>query len=712
MQFEIYKKVKKGRRGEGFKFVFILICFLFSINSFSQFKVDAGKDTSYCVSAWFKPMILGADVRIENGTPPYTFAWEYYQKISEKFIITSSDYLNDTTLQSPLIINYLSWPEWRKFILHVNDANGNYAKDSIYIRLSLFAYLTGGQQTRFYIEKGDSILLNFNNTGIGGGIAPLTYHWQPKTFLSNPDSLITWCKPDSSIQYEVVAIDSCGCLSESVLVYDIRVLPDTVVYKPEFAPIGAEWYYNYRESMDGPETGYYLLKSIKDTTIDSKVCRILSHTLMNSKGLSMNKGESILYEDVKENRIYRYLFGNFYLLYDFTKTTGDTIIIKEPYSETQYDSIVTVVDSVGIETVAENIQLKVLYVRSDVGRKYDFQGKIVEKIGNLQYLYPFDQLVCDGGCPLPLRCYNDDQISFVSHEPYAMQVPCDYIYPERKNEFAPIGAEWYYNYEPDVTLDEGYQKITVLRDTIIGNQSCRFLQVRNIGYSYFYQNYYDYEAGIIILYEKDNIVYYYKNNQFYVLYDFAAKAGDSYNSISYMPNCSQTYKVGIDSVTFVEVDEQLLKNFHVTLNDSFQTNYIEKIGYNEYCLPQFGLGCEILTGPHYPGPLRCYSDGDIGVYSTNIVSNCDYITSSIKNKIFNDLKVFPNPADTYITISNPSKIKIKKIELIDFSGRIVQMWDATESTGNTLNIQHISPGIYLLKAETEDGIKTEKLVIQ
>src|SRR5690606_6965366 len=133
---------------------------------------------------------------------------------------------------------------------------------------------------------------------------------------------------------------------------------------------------------------------------------------------------------------------------------------------------------------------------------------------------------------------------------------------------------------------------------------------------------------------------------------------------------------------------------------------------NEYLLPQFGFGCEVLTGPHYPGPLRCYSDDDIGIYSTNIVSNCDYITSSTENNIFNVLKFFPNPAESYVTISNPSNSKITKIELIDFSGRIVQMWNATECAGNTLNIQNISPGIYLIKAETDKGVKTEKLVVQ
>jgi len=84
--------------------------------------------------------------------------------------------------------------------------------------------------------------------------------------------------------------------------------------------------------------------------------------------------------------------------------------------------------------------------------------------------------------------------------------------------------------------------------------------------------------------------------------------------------------------------------------------------------------------------------------------------SDIKTR--NELLIFPNPADTYITISNPSNIQIKKIELFDFSGRIVQMWDATEWTRNSLNIQHISPGVYLLKAETDAGVKTEKLVVQ
>ena len=206
------------------------------------------------------------------------------------------------------------------------------------------------------------------------------------------------------------------------------VLSLTVYSQVEFAPIGAEWYYNYREGIQGPETGYYLLKSVKDTIIDSKECKLLSHMLVNSKRDVLDKGQSILYEDVTENKIYRYLFNSFYLLYDFTKVAGDTIIIKEPYAETQYDSILIVVDSVGVEIISDSIQLKTWNVKVIQDFKYYFGGKIVERIGNLSFLFPVNQLDCDGGCPMPIRCYNDDQFNFVLHELNGLQVSCDYVY--------------------------------------------------------------------------------------------------------------------------------------------------------------------------------------------------------------------------------------------------------------------------------------------
>lgn len=497
--------------------LFIAIISLNSLVSFAQLKVDAGKDTTYCVSAWFKPMILGADVQVENGTPPYTFAWEYYHKISDKFIITASDYLNDTTLQSPSIISYLSWPEWRKFIFHVTDANGNYAKDSIYIRLSLFNYLTGGEQPWFYIEKGDSVLLRFPNSGIGGGIEPLTYYWQPKTYLSDPDSVVTWCKPDSSLQYEAFAIDSCGCVSEKVLVYDIRVLPETNDNKPEFAPIGAEWYYSAYVGLDPPQGANYIKHTCtKDSTINGKSVKVIQKT------------------------------------------------------------------------------------------KFTREGSI------------------------------------------------------------------------------------------------------ELGFEYLLQN--------------GDTIFYWKNDEFHELYNFSLSKGDSiqlFADISNNFSCdtSQYSWNSIDSVFSQTINNHNLKGYFATHKEGNYWGFegfpiIEKIGSTGYLLPE-DVGC--VVDRIGIGPLRCYSDPEFGTFY-NGKEPCDTITtfpvySPAINRI--DLfKLYPNPANNKITISNPSNIKINKIEMFDFSGRVIQQWETHELEGNQLNIQHILPGIYLIKAETEGGIKTEKLVIQ
>lgn len=195
-----------------------------NIRGNAQLKVDAGNDTTYCVGMYGDTMYLAPDLRIENAIGSYSVRWECEFKLTETLIFTASDILNDTTLLSPLIKEPLTWPDWLQFTVHVTDSANNYTKDNINVRFSTFAYLLG--YSVLEVKKGDSILFKYSN--IGKGIDPLSYSWIPKTGLSNPDSLITWCKPDTSTRYYSVAIDSCGCVSEPNLRYDIRVMPTGV----------------------------------------------------------------------------------------------------------------------------------------------------------------------------------------------------------------------------------------------------------------------------------------------------------------------------------------------------------------------------------------------------------------------------------------------------------------------------------------------------
>jgi len=198
--------------------LFGFICF-FSLRSNGQLIVDAGKDTTYCTGVG--KLYLGNNVAIKNGVEPYSISWECKVPKGLYSFFTASDLLSDTTAISPFITYTPTNNEWIKFTLHITDSQNNSAEDSIRVRFSTFGYLTGYGGTE--IKKGDSILLRYSS--VGGGIEPLKFHWQPETGLSNPDSLVTWCKPDFTTLYDITVTDACGCVSSPNTAYYVMVQP-------------------------------------------------------------------------------------------------------------------------------------------------------------------------------------------------------------------------------------------------------------------------------------------------------------------------------------------------------------------------------------------------------------------------------------------------------------------------------------------------------
>jgi hypothetical protein len=245
-------------------------------------------------------------------------------------------------------------------------------------------------------------------------------------------------------------------------------------------------------------------------------------------------------------------------------------------------------------------------------------------------------------------------------------------------------------------LDDGYQKIEVAGDTVIDQKNCRVLQKTNIGYSYWNQDYYETDDGKIFIYEEDSVVYYRKNSQFYILYNFSAKPGDLYPSIGYPEYCNSEFTVKIDSIGQTTGTGQTLRKFYVTLNDSIQTYFIEKVGYPDYLLPLTDLGCVEATGPHFPGPLRCYSDNRTGVYSTNVVSACDYITSSEEILLdANPVKVFPNPSQRNKSIRvEINDKKIKRIVVYNLTGEKIKTFEINNEPDIKITIE--KPGVYMV----------------
>jgi photosystem II stability/assembly factor-like uncharacterized protein len=129
------------------------------------------------------------------------------------------------------------------------------------------------------------------------------------------------------------------------------------------------------------------------------------------------------------------------------------------------------------------------------------------------------------------------------------------------------------------------------------------------------------------------------------------------------------------------------------------------------------------------------NSGQTWTNEINIISNSNYSISKISTKFNNGLiigdngliykkdnllsinevkknvniiEIFPNPTSEEINIEyNPINVKIKSINLIDETGKIIER---IKSDFKKLRLQNISQGTYFLNFITEKGIITKKII--
>lgn len=662
--------------------------------------VDAGKDTTYCSDQNFKSLILGTTSKITNGKPPYKFAWECDYRLSDKLIFSASDFLNDTSLQSPVFKDIPVDQDWLKFTLAVTDSENNYSKDSLFVRFSNFAYLTGGGQPRFYIEKGDSILLRFPNAGIGGGIEPLTYYWRPKTYLADPDSLVTWCKPDSSIQYEAYAIDSCGCVSYIETVYDIRVLPKNPSHDYQTV------YSNRIALFENSE------KQIKALRIDS----VKTDT------------DSVFYpfatvQEVSENCFSPYK----------ASWMGEKVVIKPDGTNLFFNRDG---DTITLQTRARLNESWIAFKHGD-----DFRVKAtVQSVGLKTFLGLTDSVKT---ISLTVIDKNENTLEHPLNN-LKLRISKNYGFVETLN----------FNLFPDVEVHDTMEKLESislagLTNPTVGVQNLTWFEVNDfqpgdelhvleessswiehegirIGYAITNKAKFKYLERTET---EDSIVYHYTRKQ-----SIETEYPDSTTLELYNDTLKSVILAypGFDKLPGEPIfdDIDLKVSFHSILNGSVISKndpefYESFYSSDSICWRMIVFdGCgktntyfKGLGGPYYKCTNCCSLGGEERKLVYYKKGKTEWgeklvITGVSEIKSSDDLQFFPNPAASFVTISNPSNISIKTIELTDFSGRVVQTWKAQEMVENTLNIQHIPPGIYLLKATTETGTKTGKLVVQ
>ncbi len=193
--------------------------------SVAQLVADAGPDQAYC--SWFELtwVVLGGEPTASGGVEPYTYSWDVDHELG---VIA---FIGDSTMANPYIL-YPPHDDQNivQFYLTVTDAAQNESMDTVNVAFSHFMMHLG--QFLYTIDQGDT--LHFpHGPNIFGGFPPVEYLWRPNHGLIDSIGWEMSAAPDYSIAYEVLLMDSVGCVVSGGSFVFVSVTPVSVFEQAE-----------------------------------------------------------------------------------------------------------------------------------------------------------------------------------------------------------------------------------------------------------------------------------------------------------------------------------------------------------------------------------------------------------------------------------------------------------------------------------------------
>ncbi|HRD08004.1 MAG TPA: T9SS type A sorting domain-containing protein [Saprospiraceae bacterium] len=282
--------------------------------------------------------------------------------------------------------------------------------------------------------------------------------------------------------------------------------------------------------------------------------------------------------------------------------------------------------------------------------------------------------------------------------------------PRLAIDFAPVGSHWYYTNIPSFfSSDQDYVEIISIGDTVVQGKNCRHLQKTYRGFQ---------EKDEFVYTSGDTVFRLAANDTFYVLYNFAAKPGESWRTrASILEDGSEEMelRITVDSVSEEIINGYTLKVLYTSSDNSAisfggywgpigRGRIIERLGGTWYMFP-FNYG--FLDGQIRIG-LRCYSDDTLGFYDAHISQSCDEIITSTENSYLTSPKIYPNPFADELTV-DLSNGEVANITLSNIHGQLV-LQQAFSNTA-TINTDHLPAGMYFYEiSDDQSVVRTGKMI--
>lgn len=271
------------------------------------------------------------------------------------------------------------------------------------------------------------------------------------------------------------------------------------------------------------------------------------------------------------------------------------------------------------------------------------------------------------------------------------------------HEFAPVGAEWYYERYYRVGFDLTgitYDRFRSLRTVEINGWECKEIELFQNLDCYGEVNPY---TEIRYITQEGNLVYEVENGQRFLLYDFGKEVGEWW----FAPKYEDT--ITVLNVSYITLNDGTVRKFMETQPsnlDWYIYNIIEGIGM-DYSL--FPFDHTMVGTPCVEGPIRCYSEDGILLVQWG-ETECDYEILGVNDEKEEPSVQMSTLVGDVLRIDFAETASLsKQIRITDVSGRIIY---AQETMDKSLDINFTDKpaGVYLVQIVMDSKVFNNKIV--
>ncbi|MFT4602128.1 MAG: hypothetical protein ACI857_002314 [Arenicella sp.] len=285
-------------------------------------------------------------------------------------------------------------------------------------------------------------------------------------------------------------------------------------------------------------------------------------------------------------------------------------------------------------------------------------------------------------------------------------------------------AVWHY----DVTglAYQGFDKIEYTQDSLVGGELCQMFEKSH--YRFLQDQLGQWNALAVattspeFTYVNGDTVFYWRDSQFFILFDFGASVGDQWQIGSTDPHSGDFL---CDDSSFVAVTA----TGNITINStSYRTITLEKIGdssigseglfverfgfYDSNTIFQLfprGDNCDanVVVEWEYSS-FKCFTDDSFVTHNPS-GEDCEYLLTHLGNSEMEELdfKLFPNPVTDNLSINYSG---IAKVEILDYLGRTVYLSKGIKPS--VIQLSGFDSGVYFVRLTKGDEVGIKKFFKQ